>query len=237
MGWSLYQELRCWKVKNHIRDGEQVVEVRRRAGKLRELRTSRGRKFIVLRDLQTEQLLEVGTELDGKKLEEIEGPLARTAGLALAYRLLSVRDRTEWEIRKSLADEGIARPEVVGDIVETLQRQGYVDDRRFASDFVGYMTAHRPSGPYLLKRKLRKVGVSEDIIEAEVGAVLTPEREREIALLLARKKLKGQAPNERAVRRIHGILTRRGFCSSVVDDICRRVLIGEIVGEGNERQD
>ena len=159
----------------------------------------------MLKDPSTAQYLKAGAELDREALETLGGPAARTAGLTLAYRLLAGRDRTEHEIRAALAAEGIRTPEVVADIVETLRRQGYLDDRRLAAGVMRYAAKHRPGGPHLVRRKLRKAGVSEEIIEAEIREALPPERERELAEALARKKLKG------ATDRVEGGAARARF--------------------------
>jgi hypothetical protein len=81
---------------------ESVVEVRRRWGKLYSLRISDGRTFLVLKDPLGERFLNTGAELTDEDVEQLAGPLARTAGMTLAYRLLGVRDRTEREIRSAL---------------------------------------------------------------------------------------------------------------------------------------
>jgi len=145
-----------------------------------------------------------------------------------------VRDRTEREIRSALAKEGITTPEVVDEIVGTLRRQGYLDDRRLASHFVQYTVKHKPSGPRLLRRKLREAGVSDEIIDAEIREAIPPEREREVAEELARKKLRGVKDREKAVRRIHGFLARRGFSESVVSAICSKILKGTFPGEDDD---
>ena len=217
---------------NRSRGIERVIIVRRRAGQLREIVTSGERRFLVLKGPRTDRLLEVGTELCGRDLEELDGPLAHTAGIALAYRLLSVRDRSEWEIRSALSRE--VRSEVVEEIVQVLKRQGYLDDRRFASGYVRYMMDHRPSGPHLLRRKLRRAGIDGDIVEAEMSSAMPPEHEQEVARELARGKLKGSVDRKRSVRRIHDFLIRRGFSNDTVNDICARILRGEITGEGDE---
>jgi SOS response regulatory protein OraA/RecX len=215
-------------------DIESVVEVRRRAGKLRAIRTSLGRSFLVLRDPLSERYLTEGAELGPDDVAALEGPLARTAGMALAYRLLAVRDRTEREIRGALEKEEIRTPEVVGDIVDTLRRQGYLDDRRLAENFVRFTMRHKPSGPRLLRRKLREAGVREEIIEEELHEELGPERERELARELARKKMKGITDREKAVRRVHGFLSRRGFSERIVNGICVAILRGTRPGENDE---
>jgi regulatory protein len=196
--------------------------------------TAGGSSFLVLKDLSTAQFLRAGAELDGETLETLVGPAARTAGLTLAYRLLAMRDRTEHEIRAALGTEGIRTPEVVADIVETLRRQGYLDDRRLAAGFMRYAAKHRPGGPHLARRKLRKAGVSEEIIEAEIREALPPERERELAEALARKKLRGATDRIKAVRRVHGFLARRGFSESVVSAICSKILKGTFPGEDDD---
>jgi regulatory protein len=198
------------------------------------MRISDGRTFLVLKDPLGERFLKTGAELTDEDVEQLAGPLARTAGMTLAYRLLGVRDRTEREIRGALEKEGIRTPEVVDDVVDTLRRQGYLDDRRLASSFVRFTLAHKPSGPHLLRRKLRAAGVRAEVIEEEIGEELPPEREREMALELARRKLKGAKDRQQAVRRIHGLLARRGFSERIVNDICAGILRGTITGEQDE---
>lgn len=216
---------------------ERVVEARRRGGKLYRINTSRGRSFLVVRDPATKRFLEVGAPVRSEDLELLEGPQARRAGLALAYRLISRRDRTEREIRSALREEGVTSPEVVEDVVSSLRGQGYLDDRRLASNLINYLAEHKPSGPHLLRRKLRELGVGDEVAAAELRSAMPPDREREIAEGLARRKLKGIVGRERAVRRVHGLLSRRGFRGCVVNDICARILRGEIVGEEDGRKE
>ena len=217
-----------------VRGADVVESVRRRWGKLYTITTAGGSSFLVLKDPSTAQFLKAGAELDSEALETLGGPAARTAGLALAYRLLAGRDRTEHEIRAALGTEGIRTPEVVADIVETLRRQGYLDDRRLTTAFMQYAAKHRPGGPHLARRKLRKAGVSEEIIEEEIREALPPERERELAEALARKKRRGATDRIKAVRRVHGFLARRGFSESVVSAICSKILKGTFPGDHND---
>jgi regulatory protein len=215
-------------------DIERIVEVRRRWGKLWSVRTSAGRSYLVLKDPLAERYLKTDTELGPSDIAALEGPLARTAAMTLAYRLLAIRDRTEHETRSTLEREGITAPEVVDDVLETLRRQGYLDDRRLAGNLVRFTVRHRPSGPRLLRRRLREAGVREEVIAAELGQELPPERERELAEALARKKMKGITDREKAVRRVHGLLSRRGFSERIVNGICAAILRGTFSGEDDE---
>jgi len=218
-------------VRGESREVETVAGIRRRWGKLYAVTTSGGRRYLVLKDPSSERFLKEGVGLDREALELLGGTLARTAGMALAYRLLAVRDRTEREITTALSREGITTPEVVGEIIGTLRRQGYLDDRRLASHFVQYAAKHKPSGPRLLRRKLRDAGVGEEIINEEIRGAFSPEREREIAAELARRKIRGIEDREKAVRRVHGLLSRRGFSERVINSICSAILRGTLTGE------
>lgn len=214
---------------------DEVSEVRRRAGKLREIRTAGGRRFLVLSDTPADRFLETGRTLERDEVAELETELAIPAGMAYAYRLLAIRDRTERELRDSLASEGITRPPVVDEIIASLKRQGYLDDRRLASGYIRFTMEHRPSGPHLMRRKLRDAGVEESIIEEEMALALEGGYEVRAAERLAREKLRDGGDRKRDARRVHGFLVRRGFSSAIVNGICAGILRGEITGEDHEQ--
>lgn len=214
---------------------DEVSEVRRRAGKLREIRTVGGRRFLVLKGTPADRFLDAGRPIGPDEIKKLETDLALPAGMAYAYRLLGIRDRTEQEIRASLDGEGIRVPTVVDEIITSLKRQGYLDDRRLASGYIRYTMEHRPSGPHLMRRKLKQAGVEESVIEDEIASALSAGYEARTAERLARDKLRGEGDRKRGARRVHGFLSRRGFSSSVVNDVCARIMRGEIPGEDHEQ--
>ena len=215
------------------RQSEEVMEVRRKAGRLRRITTSAERSYLILDEPGNARYLECGAVLKIGDLEELEGPLAQAAGLIFAYNLLSRRDRSEAEIRNALAKEGIENKEVIDYIVGALRRQGYVNDRRLASGFVDYRKKCRPAGPGLIRRKLRDAGIDDEIIESEIARNFTDGDEKDMALALAKTRFSGMKglSRESKVRRINGFLARRGFSRTVVNDICAGILRGEISGE------
>ncbi|MBN1164011.1 MAG: regulatory protein RecX [Candidatus Krumholzibacteriota bacterium] len=226
-------------MENSRREPEEVVEVRRKLGGLRKIITSADRCYLVPDEPGTKKYLKVGSLIDGSDRELLEDTLARPAGIAFSYQLLSRRDRTEWEMRRLLRDEGIEKLEVVDYIVETLRGQGYLDDRRFAREGARFGKEYRRSGPVLLRNKLRMAGISEDLVEEALRQTFLPGEEKELALRLAGEKLAAgvSADRARAVRRIHRFLTRRGFSGEVVNDVCARILRGEVSGDRHEPED
>lgn len=216
---------------NSRRAIDAIARVKRRWGKLHSVVTAGGRRFLVLKDESTLRFLVEGSSIAPDDLAILEGSAGRAAGLALAYRLLAVRDRTEKEIRSALEREGVSARGTVEEIVATLKRQGYLDDRRLASNYVRYVARHHPSGADFIRRKLRDAGVSEEIAEEELREVLTREKERELAISIARKKMRGASSREQAARRINSFLARRGFDIGIVNSICSAILKGELLGE------
>ncbi len=227
--------------------GTEIVSVSRSAGSLRRVATSSGRTFLVLKGQGTERFLEEGAVLDRTDIEELEGPVAREAGLAYVLRFLSRRERTEKEVRDALQAEGIDNPAAMDYIVETLKGKNLLNDRRFASELIGYRLRHNPAGPAFLRRKLSGAGVPAEITDELLAEAFPPGEEERMASKLAVDRLARTGPvrgpdgpdgsradREKAARRLGGFLTRRGFSAGIVGGICAGILRGEITGETDE---
>ena len=230
----------------------EIVSVSRSTGSLRRVATSSGRTYLVLKGPGTGRFLEEGAVLDRADIEELEGPVARAAGLSLALRFLSRRERTEHEVRVALEAEGIDNQASIDYIVETLKAKNLLDDRRFASELIEYRLRHNPAGPALLRRKLSVAGVSAGITDELLAEAFPPGEEERIASKLAVERLTRtglagredgrtddpavlRAGRERAVRRLSGFLARRGFSAGITGSICAGILRGEITGETDEQ--
>ncbi len=134
---------------------------------------------------------------------------------------MTVRDRSIQELRERLA-ERFSEGEIQ-ETLEYLEHMGYLDDLRFAANFVQYRNRQRPSGNFLLRFELRNKGIKESYIDQVLN---TDEVEYELALNLARHRLSnsGDVDGMVRVRRLYALLERRGFPSNVA----RRV-VGELL--------
>ncbi len=145
-----------------------------------------------------------------------------------ALRLLTVRDRSVQEMKERL--ERNYTKEEVAETVDYLVEIGYLDDLRYARNHVDYRNRNRPTGNYLLRLELGKKGISDQIIDQVINA---PEIEYELALTVAEQRL-GSLERVDAlarVRRLYGLLQRRGFpvttARSVVGELLDRDLENE----------
>ena len=100
-----------------------------------------------------------------------------------ALRALRSRDRSTAELDARLASKGVGETERE-QVLETLERIGYVDDERFARTRAERL-ADRGSGDALIRHDLETRGVAPDVVETALAG-LEPERER-AARIVARR--------------------------------------------------
>jgi regulatory protein len=139
-----------------------------------------------------------------------------------ALRLLSVRARSEKELRTRLEQAGLGK--AADATVRTLKRAGLVDDREFALSYARSRIASRPCGEFLLRRELREKGIPEDEIEAALEEAYREKSQRQLAYELAAKKKRrvAQDEEEKAQRKVADFLLRRGFSWELVSEILER---------------
>jgi regulatory protein len=127
-----------------------------------------------------------------------------------AMSLLLVQERTEKSLMERLIRAGFSQ-EAARYALEYVMSFGYVDDYRFASQYLSYAKGKK-SGKELRYKLLNK-GVPKEIIQ-EVFSEYTPEDEQDALFLHLKKKLKGRNPidMERKEReKVIASLARKGF--------------------------
>lgn len=142
-----------------------------------------------------------------------------------AQRLLAVRPRSRSELLTRLRRHQVP-PDVCNAIADELERDGLLDDARFARIWVDSRLAHRPSGAVRLRAELRQKGVDRAVIDAAIAARLQPGDEAAAALSVAQGLVRRYRTADRktAFRRLAGVLERRGFSTSVIVQTLTQVL-------------
>jgi regulatory protein len=138
------------------------------------------------------------------------GPERRLAqALELAYRHLNRRDRTAAQLRRHLESRGVVEPAIDG-AVETLARQGYLDDARFARTFTEDRRALDGWGAERIERALLRAGVDAELVAAALG-VGDAGDELRAAVALLRRRCREIPTTDRERERTLGLLVRRGY--------------------------
>lgn len=130
-----------------------------------------------------------------------------------ALSMLAARDHAAAELRsKLLAKE---HPEdVVDTLLARLAASHLLDDEKYAISYVRSQRAGRALSVSALRRQLAQKGVAEPAIE---HAVEDLDDEFDIAYGIALKKARSTSslPDETRLRRVLGMLARRGYPSAV----------------------
>ena len=140
-----------------------------------------------------------------------------------ALRLLTVRERSAVEIRSRLRGKGFD-PEVIVSVLDRLQETELQDDGRFATQFAQAATGRGMAGRRI-QAELRARGVSRDL--AAEATVEDPDEELARARELAGRRASrmGDLVPEAVLRRITGLLARKGYdpetCRIVASDVAR----------------
>lgn len=156
------------------------------------------------------------------------GPEADSEAVARKILLdqLTGRARTRAELRTKLARRHV--PDEVADrLLDRFAEVGLVDDEAFAREWVQSRQAGRGLARRALAQELRRKGVEQGVIEEAVAAV-DPGDELAAARELVRRKLPALQRHDHPtqVRRLTGMLARKGYSSGVAFQVVREELAG-----------
>lgn len=169
-----------------------------------------------------------GGELFDARRDEALAPIRKRA-----LGLLDQRQRSRHELRERLIGMEFA-PELVDEVLDGLQASQLVDDARFASEWVRQRAATRGKSPRALDLELREKGVAADLRAAALAQISAEDEEAQ-ARAVARKKVRevkqppiDRAEFEKALRRVVGVLARRGYSSELTMRVARDELQARI---------
>lgn len=162
------------------------------------------------------------------KLEEIDHPDYQKAKSEV-IRFMSYRERSVKEIRDYLVDRKGYDVEVTEGVIQRMLDLNYLNDRRFATQWVKNRANSARRGPNLLKKELQEKGIRAELIEDIVETEFDSVREFEVACQLARKKVRSYLTKpEKAKARLCRYLESKGFRYPTIKKVVYQVLEEEI---------
>jgi len=136
-----------------------------------------------------------------------------------ALRLLTYRERSRCEIGNKLKEKGYDQ-EIIKTVLTRLENSNLLNDRRFAQNWA-ISRLKRKYTSLRIFAELKKKGVEEEIIKQVLREAFSEVDEFDLALgLIHQKNLSLKNRNLQQMRRIAGMLQRRGFSFSTI----RRVI-------------
>jgi regulatory protein len=138
----------------------------------------------------------------------------------VAWQALNRRDRTVAELARTLAAKRVD-PATIEVVVGELCEQRYLDDARYAQRFAEDRRRLDEWGAERIERRLRALGVDQDLIAAAVGEQEAG-GELEAALALLRRRFPDPPDTPRECRRALGVLLRKGYELELAHEALRR---------------
>lgn len=132
--------------------------------------------------------------------------------LELALWYLSRQAQSEKQIRDKLSRKEFEGEEI-DEAIKKLKDLGFVNDQKFAQDFVRQSKLGKPKGKHRLRLELIKKGIDKEIITEVLETGFSEGEQEELIDSAAKaylKKIKN-LPREKAYQRLMGYLLRRGF--------------------------
>lgn len=145
----------------------------------------------------------------------------------IVYDRLAVTARSRADLEQTLAKKQVS-PEVARAILDKFEDAGLVDDAEFARAWVQSRQRSKGLSSRVLAMELRRKGVDDEIAREALDE-LDPEAEVEAAHALVQAKLRtmGGLDETTKVRRLTGLLARKGYSPQIAFDVVRHELGAE----------
>lgn len=150
------------------------------------------------------------------------------------YRIVSRRDYSEGEIRRKLvirirrinsfrSEEKRIDEVVVNEIITKLKEQGFIDDGRFAKNWIESRRRSKLKGDLAIKQELLAKGISDEVVKAVFSESEEVDELEQAVVLLERKLNKLDLTDEKLKKKAYGILLRSGYSFEVVAEAVERL--------------
>lgn len=156
-------------------------------------------------------------------------PLDADSLYQAAVRALARRARSSGEIRALLARRKAAKADIEA-VIHRLKEHGYLDDARFAREFVASRIENRREGRMRVRRDLAARRVKPEIAEEAVRRGFEDVDETKLLRQYLARKLRVSKPLNKpsAVQSLYRRLLRAGFRSDTIVGELKRLLRGPL---------
>lgn len=143
---------------------------------------------------------------------------------AICLRLLTGSARTRKQLAEALAKRGIP-DEVTEEVLSRFEEVGLIDDAAFAGAWVDSRHRGRGLARRALARELRTKGVDAALVDEAVGRLDADQEERTARDLVERRlRTTRGLDREKRLRRLVGMLARKGYSEGLALRVVRRAL-------------
>jgi len=160
-----------------------------------------------------------------RRAEGLTGVELEEFARKVALDRLTDRDRSRADLAEAMTKRGVPEHAVEA-MLDRLEAAGLVDDERFARSWVQSRQRAKGLAAPMLAMELRRHGIDDDLARRVLNDEVDDEAERRAAHRLVQRKLRsvrGLDPSVQ-VRRLTGMLARKGYAPQVAFDVVRAEL-------------
>ena len=176
--------------------------------------------FLLYKGEIRQYCMEQGSELSEDVYEEILYTVLPKRAKLRAMNLLQKQDYTEKKLRDKLHD-GCYPERCIDEAIEYVKSYHYIDDRRYATDYVQYYMSLRSRNR--IEMDLMKKGITRELISDVMAACYEfadPLIEiKQATELLHKKHYDSKTADMKEKQRIMGFLYRKGFSQDVIHKV------------------
>jgi regulatory protein len=154
--------------------------------------------------------IEIGKELKTEEIRDLRKDDERAKVMNKAFAYLARRNHAEKELKSKLLKK-FPRGALIEKTIERLKELGYINDEKFARDWIEYRLSIKPRGRILIKRELLAKGVDIELVEKILNLVYNRDRERKELARLLNLKMNRYAGGRKERNKLISYLLRRGF--------------------------
>ena len=158
--------------------------------------------------------IEEGRELDEETYIKTILPLLTKRALERVVHILETSDKTEAELRRKLK-ESFYPPEAIDYAIDYCKKHHYVDDRRYAENYVKYRSSGKSRR--IIKQELLAKGIDKETVEALLDTAEIDESEHIAAEL--KKRHYSIDMEDKDKQRIYAALARKGYTWSQIQSV------------------
>lgn len=174
-------------------------------------------RFVLYRGELNTYHIKAGEEISGEDLEEILAEVLPRRAKLRSMNLLKNRMYTEHQIREKLR-QGFYPEAVIDEAVEYIKSFRYIDDRRYAKDYITYYSESRSRGR--IEQDLLKKGIGRELIrevyEEDMAGEL-PEETDLIQKWLQKKNYDRDHAGYQEKQKMGAFLYRKGFSMDMIE--------------------
>ncbi len=183
-----------------------------------ELLLENNEKLILYEDIILKNDLLIKKEIDESIISKLKKENDYSSVYNLCIKYISFKMRCKNEIKKYLLRKNISN-EIIENVVSKLEKEGYINDKKYAEFYVKDKFKLSSSGPLKIKKELTSFGIKEEIIDYSINNIEKINWEEKLQKLISKKLSLTKGSKKEKENKIISYFYNLGYDCTMIQDI------------------